>query len=80
MLTEIFYHIDNFCKEYEKHLEKIEINPGKKDSRGRKPSLCLSEIMTIVICFHFFNVLDLISQQEAQGGMLESYTFDENQS
>lgn len=52
MLTEIFYHTDNFCKEYEKYLKKIGINQGKKDPRGRRPSLCLSEIMTIAICFH----------------------------
>ena len=52
MLTEIFYHVDNFCKEYEKHLKNIQIIDKEKFKRGPKQKLCLSEIMTIVIYFH----------------------------
>jgi len=52
MLTEVFYHSDNFCKEYEKYLEKIGINCDKKGKKGPKEKLSLSEIMTIVIYFH----------------------------
>lgn len=52
MLTEVFYHADNFCKEYEKHLQKIQLIDESKSKRGPKQKLCLSEIMTIVIYFH----------------------------
>ncbi len=52
MLTETFYHVDNFCKEYEKKLKKIQLTDKNKNKRGPKKKLCLSEIMTIVIYFH----------------------------
>ena len=52
MLTEVFYHVDNFCKEYEKHLQKIQLKSCDQSKRGPKQKLCLSEIMTIVIYFH----------------------------
>ena len=53
MLTEIFYHVDNFCEEYEQQLQKITLKKeisGKK--RGPKQKMLLSEIMTIIILFH----------------------------
>src|SRR3989339_1075770 len=52
MLTEIFYHSDNFCKEYEKYLQEIGISNDNKGKKGPKEKLSLSEIMTIVIYFH----------------------------
>ena len=52
MLTEVFYHVDNFCKAYEKHLQKTQLIDKNKSKRGPKQKLCLSEIMTIVIYFH----------------------------
>jgi hypothetical protein len=52
MITEIFYHVDNFCKEYKKHLKKIGIKFNDKNKRGPKEKLNLSEIMTIVVYFH----------------------------
>ena len=52
MLTEVFYHADNFCKEYEKHLQKNQLIGDNQPRRGPKQKLCLSEIMTIVIYFH----------------------------
>jgi hypothetical protein len=51
MLTEIFYHSDNFCKEYKKYLQNIGISRDKKGKREPKDKLSLSEIMTIVIYF-----------------------------
>ena len=47
MIVTIFYHVDNFCKEFEKKLL-----PNKK-SVGPKPRMTLSEIMTIAIYFHY---------------------------
>lgn len=49
MLTTIFYHVDNFCKDFEKILNK---RLGIQKKIGRKPRLLLSEVMTIVIYFH----------------------------
>lgn len=52
MLTEIFYHVDNFCKDYAKYLQTIQITDKEKSRRGPKQKLYLSEIVTIVIYFH----------------------------
>lgn len=49
LLTEIFYHTDEFCKQFEKDIQKI-LLPNRK--RNRKGSLTLSEIMTINTYFH----------------------------
>ena len=35
MLETIFYHVDNFCKEYEKLEQKILLNGGKKTSPNK---------------------------------------------
>mgnify|MGYP001103103562 CR=1 FL=1 len=53
MLTTIFYHVDNFCKEYEKQIQTILLkNKNKYKKRGPKQRLSNSEIMTIIIYFH----------------------------
>jgi len=49
LLTKIFYHTDEFCKEFEEEIRKKMLPPKK---RKRKSSLTLSEIMTISIFFH----------------------------
>lgn len=49
LLTKIFYHVDEFCKEFEQEIRKKMLPPRK---RNRKSSLTLSEIMTISIFFH----------------------------
>ncbi len=49
LLTEIFYHSDNFCKELDQHLKNNALNNTKP---GPKQLLTKSEIMTIVIYFH----------------------------
>jgi len=51
ILTTIFYHVDNFCKELEKFLKVKTISENRKNS-GRRPQLTMSEIMTITIYFH----------------------------
>lgn len=50
ILTTIFYHVDNFCKEFDNHLEKRELIEQKK--RGPSCSLTQGEMMTIIIFFH----------------------------
>ena len=50
MLTTIFYHVDNFCKKFNGHLEIKGLIKQKK--RGPRCSLTQSEIMTILIYFH----------------------------
>lgn len=49
LLTEIYYHTDEFCKQFETDIQK-KLLPNRK--RYRKGALSLSEIMTILIYFH----------------------------
>jgi hypothetical protein len=51
-LTEIFCLIDDFCKHFEREQSKF-LLPGKKHSRGNPCRMTLSEIMTILVMFHF---------------------------
>jgi len=51
LLTTIFYHVDNFCKDLEGFLKTKMISKNAKQA-GRKPCLTMSEIMTITIFFH----------------------------
>jgi len=48
LLTAIFYHVDDFCKEIKKHL--VERNRTKHV--GRPASMSTSEILTIIIYYH----------------------------
>ena len=52
MITEIFYHTDNFCKIFESETEKNFLTDGK-NKRKRSYNLSLSEIMTISIYYHY---------------------------
>jgi len=52
MLEEIFYDVDNFCKVFERCWEKRLIETGTI-KKVKKPRLIMSEIMTIIIYFHF---------------------------
>jgi hypothetical protein len=47
-LLELFCHVDDFCTA---SLEQL----SARRPRGRRPSLCMSEIMTILIHFHQSN-------------------------
>jgi len=51
MLLNIFYEIDNFCKAFCRFWQKFLLQQGLA-KRIKPGSLCLSEIMTIVINFH----------------------------
>lgn len=54
-VTEIFCAVDDFCKEFElriKELKQVQVN-GEKRYRNRALSMSDSEILTILICFHF---------------------------
>ena len=53
-LEEIFCYLDDFCKIFE-NIIKAKSLPNSKQKRGKKPGLCLSEIMTILIMFHLGN-------------------------
>ena len=53
-ITEIFCIADDFCKEFELEIDKIGLpNDAKCKHRRRKWRMSKSEIITIMICFHF---------------------------
>lgn len=52
MITEIFYHTDNFCKELIRETGKNILTDGE-NKRDREFNLSMSEIMTIAIYYHF---------------------------
>ena len=53
-ITEIFCIIDDFCQEYDKEIARMSIcEPNGRKHRNRKCTMSRSEIMTILICFHF---------------------------
>lgn len=51
-LTEIFCVIDDFCKQFEQEASSY-ILPNPQRKRARACNMCLSEIMTILVMFHF---------------------------
>lgn len=53
-ITEIFYVIDEFCKEFENvtHKHRLVEDTGIK-ARKRTSTLCDSEVMTIMVLFHY---------------------------
>ena len=53
-ITEIFCIADDFCKEFELETDKIGLSEKSKGChRHRQCRMSKSEIMTILICFHF---------------------------
>ena len=56
-VTEIFCVLDEFCKnldaELTKNLHIAPIDKGNKRMRNRKGQMSKSEIMTILLCYHF---------------------------
>jgi len=50
-ITAIFCFIDDFLRIYQKHQSKGLIK--MKNKRNREGNMSLSEMMTIMICFHF---------------------------
>lgn len=51
MLLNIFCSIDDFCKVFSRYQERFLLSSGA-DRRIKPSSLCLSEVMTIMIYFH----------------------------
>lgn len=47
----LFCDVDDFCLKFEPQFNKKLIENGHK-KRNRESNLCLSEVMTITICFH----------------------------
>lgn len=47
----LFYNIDNFCLGYKPEYETKQLGNGSK-KRNRERTLCLSEVMTIIVWFH----------------------------
>ena len=52
-VNEIFCIADDFCKEFDMSTEKKALRADGKRHRNRKGQMSDSEIMTILICFHF---------------------------
>ncbi|ACK67316.1 putative transposase [Rippkaea orientalis PCC 8801] len=50
-INALFCHVDDFCQIFEPQWRKQLITQGLK-TRQRSKSLCLSEIMTILVMFH----------------------------
>ena len=54
IITEIFCLVDEFCKNFEKELQKLSLDTGKTKRKPiNKPSLTISEIVTILIMYSF---------------------------
>lgn len=52
----LFCHVDDFCQQFEPQWQRTLLSYGLT-TRQRKRSLCLSEIMTILIAFHYDKLL-----------------------
>jgi hypothetical protein len=53
-ITEIFCIADDFCKEFAEDVKKHQISSGNGIKRRNRPcAMSDSEIMTILLCFHF---------------------------
>jgi hypothetical protein len=51
-LLKVFVFVDDFCKGFELSWEKLLLDFKAEGSRNRKSGLFLSELMTILLCFH----------------------------
>lgn len=54
-LDVLFCHVDDFCKAFETQWHKKLLNHGEI-KLIRAKSLCLSEIMTVLIAFHSYSL------------------------
>jgi hypothetical protein len=55
MLITIFCDVDDFCTNLENYYKHYLMECDTKTSINPSKTLCLSEIMTIVVCFHLSN-------------------------
>lgn len=69
-LVSIFCEIDDFCKELDKYSQHKLLSGPTKSSRGPTCQLALSEIMTILVMFHFVRFRDF---KTFYTGYLEKY-------
>jgi hypothetical protein len=54
ILLHLFCHIDDFCKDFFKQLQERQVTNGNRQAkRRREKSLFESEIMTILVAFHY---------------------------
>nr|WP_287493591.1 hypothetical protein [Candidatus Brachybacter algidus] len=87
-VIEIFITVDDFCKGFDEIECKRAISTGNKKFRNRKSSLCLSEKMTIYICFHlssytnfkrYYNELVLVHWRDLFPGLFTYERFNRTQ-
>lgn len=87
-VTEIFVSIDDFVKDFDEFENKRLISNGNKKYRNRKSSLCLSERMTIYICFHlssytnfkrYYNELVVVHWKDLFPGLVSYERFNQTQ-
>ena len=60
-IIEIFVNVDDFCKEIAPELEKQLIEDRSLGKRNRKAGLCDSEVITLMIAFHYGQFTNLKS-------------------
>jgi hypothetical protein len=52
-VTQIFCDVDDFCQGFIPDWEKTQLEPDEKTkTRARERSVCESEIITLVVCYH----------------------------
>ncbi len=52
-ITEIFVSVDDFCKDFEQEIQKHRLTAKDKKSRNRNRTLSDSEMISILILFHY---------------------------
>jgi hypothetical protein len=52
-ITEFFVSIDDFCLDLESEIQKLLLESPTNKSRNRRASLSDSEIMSILVIFHY---------------------------
>ena len=52
-ITEIFVSVDDFCKEFDIEIQKHQLFSKDKNSRNRNRTLSDSEMISILILFHY---------------------------
>lgn len=60
-IIEIFVNVDDFCKEITPELEKQLIEDQSLGKRNRKAGLCNSEVITLMVAFHYGQFTNLKS-------------------
>lgn len=87
-VIEIFVAVDDFCKGFDEFDHKKAISTVGKKFRNRKSSLCLSEKVTIYICFHlssytnfkrYYNELVSVHWKDLFPGLVSYERFNQTQ-